>query len=160
VGIGLFPSFVFFSSFLLDMPRCAKGTRRNPKTGKCEAKLLTKSQTIKKACSLSAHPCAKKDAVKMTELRHDTTNVHLTPANISALLDDSGLNTMMRADIREKLVVMEFNEKFSGDFYEPLDANRLWQLTCRYGKNIPSIKKHLLIEQARSYVSSVAKGFY
>jgi len=142
------------------MPRCPKGTRRNPKTGKCESKPLTRGNAIKKTCSFSAHPCLKKDAVKVGDLRKDKTVVSLTPAFVSELVAEYNFTGMQILDMQPRLRALVFNPKFVGDFYEAVDANRLWVLSCQYGKdNMKGIKEHLLKEQARSLVSSVAKGY-
>ena len=118
----------------------------------------TRHQMIKQQCSFHPFPMAKKDALKMSELRKDKQSVRLQ--NVDALLGEySFFNKEQKTLLKSKLNALEFNIRFKGDFYERLDANGLWLLSCMYNKDIKQIKEHLLILQAQSILASIGKGY-
>lgn len=135
------------------MPKPTNATRkvRKNKTNP------TRHQIIKQQCSFQPFPMAKKDALKMSELRKNTQSVRLQ--NVDTLLAEYRFDKEQKTLLKSKLNALEFNIRFKGDFYERLDANGLWLLSCMYNKDIKQIKEHLLTLQARSILASIGKGY-
>jgi hypothetical protein len=135
-----------------------KGTQRKKATGKkASRKNPTRYQVIKSWCAFNPYPMAKKDAVNMAQMKADKTVVELSERDIARLLADHGLEG--ETALKGKLAALTLDLAFKGDFYDTLDNNELWLLSCMYNKDMKKIKEHILANQAQSLVASIAKGF-
>ena len=135
-----------------------KGTQRKKASVlKASRKNPTRYQMVKSHCSFNPYPMAKKDAVNMTQLRADKTVVKLSERDIARLLADHGFEE--ETPLKGKLAALTLNLAFKGDFYDTLDNNELWLMSCMYNKDMKKIKERILANQAQSLVASIAKGF-
>lgn len=135
-----------------------KGTqRKKASVKKASRKNPTRYQMVKSQCAFNPYPMPKKDAVNMNQLRADKTVVKLSERDIARLIADHGFEE--ETPLKGKLAALSIDLAFKGDFYDTLDNNELWLLSCMYNKDMKQIKEHILANQARSLVASIAKGF-
>jgi hypothetical protein len=145
--------------------RCPNGTRRNKKTGDCEkiqkksSFHATKKRVLKSSeCKFGPYRFTKKQAITVRQLKNDSYQPILTESDVRELIVDINLNADERRKITDSLLALRLNYRFPHEFSDSISES-LWELSCKYNKDIPKIKDHLLMNQATDSIVQFNKGY-
>lgn len=146
------------------MPRCPNGTRRNKKTGQCEAK---KTRTLRNKTTSSKKTTS--SSITLEDLKNDPYEPKLTKSDILEIVSRPQ-NLDNKKGVSAKLDSLKINYDFDGTYASAIKKNRfgiiegktnradLAKLISRYD-TIPKIKDHLLWRQASSLVMLISKDY-